>query len=70
MKIIIILLFFFIGLSILDLILLFTCCDAGFGGYDDKWKSIFLEKLHYIIAPIGLFGSIVMCFIVLCICGC
>ena len=39
---------------------------------DDKWRTPFLEKLHYIIAPIGLFGSIVTCFIFLFFgsCGC
>ena len=65
MKFIIVLLFFFIGLWILDLILCFTCCEAGFMGYDDKWATPFLEKLHYIIAPIGMYGSIVTGFIFL-----
>ena len=69
MKLLIILLWFFIGLSILDLILCMTCCEAGFLGYDDDWATPFLEKLHYIIAPIGTFGSIITCFIILFIAG-
>lgn len=60
----------FIGLSIIDIILMFTCCDGGYPWDDDKWKSPFLEKLHYIIAPIGLFGSIITCFIFLFFGGC
>lgn len=31
----------------IDFGILWAACEAGVGGYDDKWKTKSLEKAHY-----------------------
>ena len=66
MKLLVGALLFFILLTLWDIIMSVMYCNAGFMGYPDEWKTPQLERLHYILAPVGTIGMIV-CAAILCI---
>lgn len=66
MKLLIGALSFFTLITLGDIIMTSLYCDAGFMDQPDKWKTPQLERLHYILAPVGTIG-IIVCLAILCI---